>query len=47
MSDKHAITVLLKEEVWKALAKMAKADGRTTAWLARTIIEKAVEKKVK
>jgi predicted DNA-binding protein len=44
MKEKHPITVALDKEVWEALAKQAKTDGRTVAWLARNIIEKSVKK---
>lgn len=43
----HPITVDLPVALWEALSKMAKADGRKVAWMARWIIEQAVEKNKK
>jgi len=41
MADKtpiHPITVDLPVDVWEKLSKLAAADGRKTAWMARKIV---------
>lgn len=44
MNKKHPITVVLTDDTWKALAKMAEKESRPVAQMARVIIEKAVKK---
>lgn len=44
MNKKHPITIVLTEETWKALVKLAEKESRPVAQMARVLIERAVKK---
>jgi len=44
MKKKHPITIVLTEETWIVLEKMAKDENRPVAQMARVIIEKELKK---
>jgi len=44
MTKKHPMTIVLTEETYKALVKMAEKESRPVAQMARVLIERAVKK---
>ena len=45
MKKKHPITIVLTEETWMVLEKMAKDENRPVAQMARVILEQELARK--